>query len=261
MTAEPPSTVCTVLPVVTRVAVLARLIGPKKVLPPVTRIAALPVPLPVSDIAPMLVKPLAVVEVATGETMFPLVVSISRPMALAVLLLAMEPELETKLLELSVTAAPAAAIPTPPADSMVMLPPADVVTAVDWVEVMSVSARATWAASADASRAPAAAESIKRCLFTSIPLSTPARRAFPLRQCLVEDPTRVLRQAGRHQIEPFAKRSLNRFSFARQHRPAPTRGNGHARDRLCTQQSAWFNIKFLPLKARCAQNKPVLIGC
>ena len=54
-------------------------------------------PLPVREMEPILTKPPGVVVVATGATMFPVVlvvvidVSISKPMAPAVLLLAIEP--------------------------------------------------------------------------------------------------------------------------------------------------------------------------
>ena len=97
------------------------------------------------------------------------VVSISTPMAPSTPVLAMKPLFRTKLLELIRTAAVLAVeMPTPPVESMVMLPLSVVVTAVLVLVVMVVSARAV--AMPAVSKAAAAAESIKRCLVNATSL-------------------------------------------------------------------------------------------
>ena len=125
----------------------------------------LPVPLPARSMVPVEEKP-----VTGGNSTPPLaLVSISTPVALAVPVLAIKPLLVTELLELMVIVGLAAVMPTPPLAPMEMLPDVAVVSAVEVLVVISTSACAPVAT---ASRAAAAAESIKRCLVNTTSLKS-----------------------------------------------------------------------------------------
>ena len=122
---------------------------------------SLPVPLPPRLMVLVEANP------AEGGKMLPPLVSIRTPMALSTLVLPMAPLLVTELAELMVIGAVLDCwIETEPVVSMVMLPLVAVVSAVEVALEISVSA-CPGTAIAAASRAAAAAESIKRCLINS----------------------------------------------------------------------------------------------